>query len=145
MNAQHIGPATGIRKRERDRHLAAHIGIGSLELHDFDYLLVWHQLDEVAMVSVGVRSGLAGPVRRVVGERNAERTTFASFERVYVASHAIRHHPDRDRACIDKRTIDVLPRGVHVLTQPSGGHKTNLPPNRRRADGAPAPPARRPG
>src|SRR5437762_2324056 len=116
MNAQYIGAAACIRKRERDCHLAAHFDIGSLELHDFDHLLVWHQLDEVAMVRVGVRSGLAGPVRRVVGERNAERTTFASFERVYMASHATWHHPDRDRACIDKRTIDALPRRVHVLT-----------------------------
>src|SRR5437870_3494345 len=71
-------------------HLAAHLRISRLELHGFDHLLIRHELDEATVVRIGVRTRLAGPGRRVVGERNAERTTFASVERVYVARHATR-------------------------------------------------------
>ncbi len=72
---QHPRAAVRISQRERDCHLAAHREIGCLELHDFDHLLIRHELDEATMAGVGVRGRLAGCVRRVAGERNAVRTS----------------------------------------------------------------------
>lgn len=77
MYGAHIRAATRISERERDHHLAAHRGIGRLELHHFDHLLIRHELDEVAVVRVGVRGCLAGPgwlvVLRVDFNRPANR------------------------------------------------------------------------
>jgi hypothetical protein len=61
------------------------------------------------------RGGLAGSIRRVVGESNAEPTAFAGIERTYATSHAVRYHPDRDGVGIDNCTIDALSRRVYVL------------------------------
>ena len=88
MYGEHIRAAARITERERDHHLAAQRGISRLELHHFDYLLIGYELDEVAVVRVRMRSRLAGPGRRVLGERDSEQTTFASVEHMHVASHA---------------------------------------------------------
>ncbi len=84
---------------------------------DLDHLLIRRELDEVAMVGVGVRAGLAGPGRRVVGERDAERAALAAFELMYVAGHATRHHPCRDRLCVDQRAIDICAGRVNMLSE----------------------------
>ncbi len=127
MYGDHVGAAVCISERERHHHFAAHRGIGRLELHHFDHLVIWYELDEVAVVRVGVRGRLAGSGRLVVCERYSEQTTFASVERMHVASHAIRHHPCRDRTRIEKRAIDVWAGGVHMATGTgrSGSHKLN--------------------
>src|SRR5574341_408110 len=116
MYGEHIRAAPRISERERDHHLAAHRGIGRLELHHFDHLLIWYELYEVAVVRVDVRGHLAGPGGLVVCERDSEQTTFASIEHMHVASHANRHHPCRDRSRVEKRAIDVCARRVHVAT-----------------------------
>src|SRR5882757_2389503 len=40
---------------------------------------------------------------------------------MHPAGHALRHHPRRDRTGIEKRTVNVRARRVHVLTEASGG------------------------
>jgi len=66
------------------------------------------------MERVGVRGRLASPGRCVVAERDPERATFAGVERTHVAGNAVRHHPRRDSARIEKRAIDVRAGSVHV-------------------------------
>src|SRR5262249_11319013 len=74
VDAEHICAAVCFSKGEGDCHLSAHRVIVCLELHDFDHLLIRHELDEAAVVCVGVCGRLATPSRRVVCERDAERT-----------------------------------------------------------------------
>lgn len=49
MHGDDLGAAAGVGELERDRHLAAHRGIGGLELDD---LLVRHELHEPAVERV---------------------------------------------------------------------------------------------
>ncbi len=108
--------------------LALHLRIGRLELSDFDDLLIRHELDEVPMVLVRMGRRLAGSSSCVLRERDAERTTFAGAKRMHMTGHAVRHHPCRDRLCIDKRTIDVCATRHHVLTETrdNGSQNSNL-------------------
>jgi hypothetical protein len=117
-----LGAAVGISERDRDRHLAAQRGITRLELDDFDHLLVRNERHEAPMVRVGVGGRLAGPGRRVVGERDPEHATFAGVEGMDVTGHAGRHHPRGDRARIEQRAIDGRAGCVHVPTDPGRAH-----------------------
>ena len=87
------------------------------------------ELDEMAVVRVGVRGRFAGPRRLVVGERDTEQSTFTSVKHMHVAGHTSRHHPRRDRLRIEKRAIDVWARCIHVTTDMgrAGSHKLNPP------------------
>ena len=66
-------------------HLATQCRICRLELDNFNNQLVRHKLYETSVERVGMRGRLAGRGRRVVGERDAERATFAGVERMHVA------------------------------------------------------------
>src|SRR5437867_663100 len=114
MCGKHIRAASRISQCELDHHFAAHRGISRLELHHFDHLLIWYELDETAAVRVGMRGSLAGSGWFVVCERDSEQTTLASIVLMYVAGHPNRHHPRRDRSRVEKRAIDVCARRVHV-------------------------------
>jgi hypothetical protein len=126
VDGEHIRAAARISERERDHHLAAHRGIGRLELHHFDHPLIGYELDEVAVVGVGVRGRLAGPGRLVVRERDFEQTTFASVEHMHVARHANRHHPCRDRSRVEKRAVDICARRVHATPGARRGRSQTL-------------------
>ncbi len=95
MYDEHIRATARIREGERDHHLAAHRGIGRLGLHHFDHLLIWYELDEVAVARIGVCGRLAGPGRLGVCERDSEQTT---------------------RACVEKLAIDDRTGRLNVAT-----------------------------
>ena len=67
-----------------------------------------------------------------IGERDPERATFPGVERMYVASHAGRHLPRRDRARIEKRAIDARAGRVHADTDSGRAHARTLAPAVRR-------------
>ena len=127
VHDQDVSAAVGIGERGRDRHGAAERGICGLELEHFDYLLVRYEPGEVAVVGVGTWCRLAGPVRRVVAERDPERAAFAGIELMHVAGHAFRHSPFRDRVRIQERLVDSQTRSVHVSRDPRRIHPVNLP------------------
>ena len=77
---------------------------------------------EAAVKRVGLRGRLAGASRRIVRERNPKRPTFARIELMYLAGHAGRHHPRRDRARIEKRTLDCRAGRVHMDIDSGRGH-----------------------
>ena len=134
MHGEDIGAAVCFGERDRDRHLAAQRRIRRLELDHFDDLLVRHELDEAAVVRVGVCCRLAGPGRRVVRERDPERAAFAGIKSMHVAGHAGRHHPLRDRSRIEKRAIDGSAGRVHAATDAGRAHAPTLAPGMSVAD-----------
>ena len=126
MYSEYICAAVRFNKRERDGHLAAHRRIIRLELHGFDNLFIRHELDKAAMIRVGVCSRFAGPSRRIIGERDAERTAFDSVESMHMAGHITRHHPHCDRVCIEKQSIHGCTRCAHMLSEVSRGRSHTL-------------------
>jgi len=75
----------------------------------------------------------AGRGRRIVLERDPERTTFAGVERIHVAGHASGDHPGRDRARIEKRAINNRAGRVHAATDAGRTHARTLARAARRA------------
>lgn len=75
-----LGTGPMVLERERDDHLAQHCLAGCFELHDFDHLLVRYKLDEVPMIGVSVRGGLACVGRLVVRERDPEGPALVCIE-----------------------------------------------------------------
>ena len=90
MDGYDVGAAVGIGERDRDRHLALHRRIFRLELDNFHNLLVWYELDEAAVVRIGVRTGLADPSGCVVGERDPEGAAFATACSLRIARYTFR-------------------------------------------------------
>src|SRR5215208_3106080 len=110
MYTEHVGPAIGVAERDRDRHLTVQRGICRFELVYLDEQLVWHELDEAAVIGVGARSRLAYTGRRVVGERDPERAALAAVEFVHVGGHARRYFPLHDRLRVDEGVVDPAVR-----------------------------------
>lgn len=88
------------------RPYAAQCWIGRLEFDRFDNLLVGHELHEATMICVGVRGRLASSGPLFVGERDPKEAALAGVELMYVAGHAGRHFPLRNRLRIEQRAID---------------------------------------
>src|SRR5215472_10951698 len=94
VQATEVGAAVvGGGEREGDRHLALQRRVRGLELEHLDDLRIGNEPDEPAVVGVGLRAGLPGTCRRVVGQRDPELAALAGLERMDVAGHRVGDHP----------------------------------------------------
>lgn len=73
MDGEDIRATGSVSECKRNRHLAAHRRVGRLELHHLDDRLIRYELNEAAVVGIGVGGCLAGPGRRIVSEQDTER------------------------------------------------------------------------
>lgn len=90
--------------------LAAQRGISRVELVHLHNQLVWHELDEPAVVGVGPAARLARALGCVVGQRDPQRAALASVELIHVTRHAGRDLPARDGRRIEQRLVDARAR-----------------------------------